>query len=57
MSSSLVAAILPYWILGVPLVVAVIIMLPLPNRGELAASHPASHHRGQRRNIVSNQPV
>lgn len=34
--SSLVGPILPFWILGVPLVVAVISWLRLPKRGDLA---------------------
>lgn len=53
MNSSLVSAILPFWILGVLLLVAIISLLRLPTRLDLAAPH----YRGEGRSVSSHQSV
>lgn len=53
MSSSWITNILPFWILGVPLVVAIISYLRMPNQRDLAQPD----RRGERRNIVREEHI
>ncbi len=53
MSSSWIVNLLPFWILGVPLVIAIISYLRMPRQSELAPPD----RREDRRNIVGETAI
>lgn len=53
MNSSLIGAILPFWILGLPLAVAFVRLMELPKQRDLVPRE----HCGQRRNVTGEHPA